>query len=151
MSSVYWIVPAPIKSVWFIVVIMAILLAVLAMMVIIANATRRSHFELTDSGLRLHGDLWGRTLPWDSLDVAAARVIDLRGEPSLQPTSRRMGTGLPGFAAGWFRLRNGEKALVYLTDRTRVLHIPTRNGYSLLLSPQRADEMLAELRGRSGP
>jgi hypothetical protein len=78
-------------------------------------------------------------------------VIDLRGEPSLQPTSRRMGTGLPGFAAGWFRLRNGEKALVYLTDRTRVLHIPTRNGYSLLLSPQRADEMLAELHGRSGP
>ena len=87
---------------------------------------------------------------YDSLDVSRARLVDLRGEPALQPVSRRMGTGLPGFSAGWFRLRNGSKALVYLTDHSHVLHIPTRNGYDVLLSPQKPDEMLVELRRRVG-
>jgi hypothetical protein len=62
-----------------------------------------------------------------------------------------MGTGLPGFSAGWFRLRNGNKALVYLTDGSRAVYIPTRNGYDVLLSPQQPDAMLVELRRRAGP
>jgi hypothetical protein len=48
---------------------------------------------------------------------------------------RTLGTGLPGYKAGWFRLGNGEKALVYLTDLERAVYVPTRAGYSLLLSP----------------
>jgi hypothetical protein len=150
MSSVYWIIPAPPRSLWFLIAIIAILAGVLVMMLVIVNGTRRSNFELTDSSLRLHGDLWGRTLPYDSLDVSRARLVDLRGEPELQPTSRRMGTGLPGFSAGWFRLRNGNKALVYLTDGSRAVYIPTRNGYDVLLSPQQPDAMLVELRRRAG-
>jgi hypothetical protein len=35
--------------------------------------------------------------------------------------------------AGWIRLKNDEKALVYLTGRTAVLYVPTRQGYSILL------------------
>lgn len=149
MGSVYWIVPAPPKSLWFLVVIMVVLAAVMALMLLVASGTRRSRFELTDSALRLRGDLWGRTLPYDSLDIDRTRLVDLRLEPSLTPDSRRMGTGLPGFQSGWFRLRSGEKALLYLTDRSRALYIPTRNGYSLLLSPRDPDLMLEELRQRA--
>jgi len=149
MSTVYWIVPASNRVLWFLIPILTLIVVVMALLLGVWHGARRSHFELTDSALRLHGDVWGRTLPWDSLDLPAARVIDLRGEPAWQPKSRRLGTGLPGFLAGWFRLRNGEKALVYLTDRTRVLHIPTRSGYSILLSPQRPDAMLADMRERA--
>ena len=56
------------------------------------------------------------------------------------PTRRTLGTGLPGYASGWFRLHNGEKALVYLSRRDQVVYVPTSEGYSLLLSvehPQR--------------
>ena len=56
------------------------------------------------------------------------------------------GTGLPGYQAGWFRLRNGEKALVYLTDRGRAVYVPTTAGYSVLLSPAEPDAFLAALR-----
>jgi hypothetical protein len=61
-----------------------------------------------------------------------------------------MGTGLPGYQSGWFRLANGESALVYLTDRSKAVHIPTTLGYSLLLSPDDPDGFLAALgAGRS--
>jgi hypothetical protein len=61
-----------------------------------------------------------------------------------------MGTGLPGYAAGWFRLTNGERALLYVTTRERVLYVPTQAGYALLLSPSDPDGMLADLRRRVG-
>ena len=47
-----------------------------------------------------------------------------------------MGTGLPGYQAGWFRLRNGDRALVYLTDRSKAVYVQTTDGYGVMLSPQ---------------
>jgi hypothetical protein len=57
-----------------------------------------------------------------------------------------MGTGLPGYRAGWFRLRNGEKALVSLTDTHHVVYVPTSRGFALLLSPAEPDRVLAAVR-----
>ena len=61
-------------------------------------------------------------------------------EPDYQPKWRTNGAGLPGYAAGWFKLRNKEKALVFLTDRSRVVYIPTNKDYSVLLSVREAEE-----------
>ena len=36
--------------------------------------------------------------------------------------------------AGWFRLRDGERALLYVTDPARVVYLPTADGYSVMLS-----------------
>lgn len=77
-------------------------------------------------------------------------MVDLRLEPSRKPASRTMGTGLPGYAAGGFRLGNGEKALLYLTDRTRAVYVPTHDGYSVLLNPHDPERMADELRDRAG-
>jgi hypothetical protein len=82
--------------------------------------------------------------------VDLARRVDLGSQVELRPKWRRMGTGLPGYQAGWFRLRNGEKALLYLTDRTRAVYIPTTAGYSLLLSPADPDRFLSQLRSVLG-
>jgi hypothetical protein len=60
-----------------------------------------------------------------------------------------MGTGLPGYRAGWFRLKNGERALVYLTDDRRAVYVPTTAGYSVLVSPGEPDQFLAALRQAS--
>jgi hypothetical protein len=61
-----------------------------------------------------------------------------------------MGTGLPGYAAGWFKLANGEKALVYVTTQSEVVYIPTTEGYSLLLSVTEPDRFLARLGSTEG-
>ena len=42
----------------------------------------------------------------------------------------------------------GEKALVYLTDWSRVVYVPTDGGYALLLSPTDPDGLLAALERR---
>jgi len=43
------------------------------------------------------------------------------------------------------RLGTGEKALLYLTDRSRAVYIPTLAGYSVLLSPDDPDAFLGAL------
>jgi hypothetical protein len=108
--------------------------------------SRLARFEVTSQGLRLRGDFYGRLIPADRLRVDQARRVDLAATPELQPTLRTLGTGLPGYQAGWFRLRSGEKALLYLTDRSRAVYVPTDAGYSVLISPSDPDTLLEALR-----
>jgi hypothetical protein len=86
-------------------------------------------------------------IPASQLRTAEAVRVDFAASPELRPRRRTMGTGLPGYQSGWFRLHNGERALLYLTDRTRAVHVPTTEGYSLLLSPAEPDAFLAALSG----
>lgn len=106
------------------------------------NAT----FELSEQGLVFHGDVWGGPIALSELRGGAARIVDLTREPGLKPVRRTMGTALPSYQSGWFRLADGEKALLYLTARDRALYIPTTKGYAVLLSPADPDRMLADVR-----
>jgi hypothetical protein len=139
------IAPAASRYLWFLIPVFAILVAAMAVVVISVRGARTSRFEVRSDALVLHGDLYGRVIPKAQLRVELARRVDLTVESDLRPKSRRMGTGLPGYQAGWFRLANGEKALLYLTDRTRAVYIPTTAGYGLLLSPLDPDAFLARL------
>ena len=57
-----------------------------------------------------------------------------------------MGTAVPGYRSGWFRLANGEKALLYVTARERVVHVPTTEGFCLLLSVSEPERFLEHLK-----
>jgi len=110
-------------------------------------APRLVRFEVSPEGLRIWGDLfYGRTIPRTELMLDLARVLDLTSTTDYKPVRRTNGTGMPGYSAGWFRLQNGEKALVFVGDRTRVAMIPVKEGYSLLLSVPDTDRFLAALR-----
>jgi hypothetical protein len=141
------IAPGSSAGLWLIVGVVVVVLGIVTgvMMTTISGA-RSSRFEVTDSGLQLRGDFYGRFIPASELKPADARRVDLNATSDLRPRRRSMGTGLPGYQAGWFRLQNGERALVYLTDRRRAVYIPTSAGYALLLSPEDPDAFLAALR-----
>ena len=147
--EVFPIAPAGAKPLWFLAVVCLVLAAVIALLAFVAWSSLHSRVELSERSLRLVGDLWGRSIPLASLDVAGARVLALDAEPDLQPVARTWGTGLPGYASGWLRLRNGEQALAYLTRNGPVLHVPTRDGYALLLSVAEPEALLAALRARA--
>jgi hypothetical protein len=142
----FQIAPAEFKAMWFLVVIVIAVMVlgggVLAMTV---RGSRSSTFEVSSAGLRLRGDLYGRLIPADQLRVGDARRVDFTKSPELQPRRRTMGTGMPGYQAGWFRLQNGERALVYMTDRRRAVYIPTTDGYAVLVSPANPDGFLSAL------
>src|SRR5262245_59211359 len=141
--EVFAIAPAGSRGVLFLVVILVVVLGAVTASVLSGRAAR---FEVSGEGLRLRGDMFGRLIPADQLRAMDARRVDFTTEPGLTPRRRTLGTGLPGYQAGWFRLRNGEKALVYLTDRSRAVYVPTTAGYGVLLSPAEPDAFLAALR-----
>lgn len=149
MPQVFPITPASSGPLWFLGAVGLVLVAVIGVLAWTAWSARHSRIEIDAESVRLVGDFWGRSLPLASLDLARAEVLDLERDPQRAPRGRTLGTGLPGYASGWFRLRSGEKALAYLTDTTRVAYVPTSEGYALLLSvddPARLLEALARRR-----
>jgi hypothetical protein len=150
METVYGIVPAGVRPFYVLLPLLALLAAGIGFLAFTGYGSQRARFVLSDAGLDFQGDIYGRRLPWAALRVQEAQIVDLTREAALRPRLRRGGTALPGYAAGWFRLRNGERALVYVTTRERVLYVPTNAGYALLLSPADPDGMLADLQRRVG-
>jgi len=149
MTETFHIVPGNARLLWVVMgALVVILLSAAGILGASLRGAQNSRFELSASGLRLRGDLYGRFIPVSQLRGDQAREVNLSADPALAPNWRLFGTAVPGYRSGWFRLRNGERALLYVTDPTRAVYIPTRNGYSLLLSvtdPARFVQRLAEL------
>jgi len=148
MPEVFAIVPASLKPMWFLGAICVLLVIIGGALGYTAYSARNSRIEVGTGEIRLVGDFWARSIPITSLRLDAAAVLDLRESTDYAPRIRTFGTAVPGYASGWYRLRNGEKALAYLTHRGSVVYLPTSLGYSLLLSADRPEELLAALRSR---
>jgi len=119
-----------------------VLLAVLA----IVLWPRPLQVEVTSNELKIRGSIYGRTLARADLVLDAARGVDLSREPSLLPVRRSNGIGLANYQVGWFRLKDGERALCFLTRKDSVLYLPTRQKFALLLSLSAPEQLLEALR-----
>ena len=146
MRQVFPIIPASGGPFWLLGVVGVFLLALLFLFAYLAYSSRNVKFEISTEGLRIKGDIYGRTIPARALVVDKAKFLDLSREKEYQLRWRTNGAGLPGYKSGWFRLRNGEKGLVFVTDPSQVVYIPTREGYSVLLSVARPNDFIQALR-----
>lgn len=146
MTETFMIAPAGARPLWVLVPAGLLMAAVLCALLLSLYGSKAARFEVSPSGLRLRGDFYGRFIPAGELRAGEARRVDLAREPSLRLKLRTLGTGLPGYQAGWFRLAGGDKALVYLTDRSRAVHVPTHRGYSVIVTPADPDRFVAALR-----
>ncbi|HEX4479640.1 MAG TPA: PH domain-containing protein [Rudaea sp.] len=71
-------------------------------------------------------------------------VVDLNQRTSLIPRWRLWGASMPGLNAGWFKLRNGEKAVCLITAQNRVSYLRSdADNTSLLLSLENPDTLKA--------
>ena len=143
--DVFAISPASPKPLWVLGIICVILAVVLVALAYTAYSSRNSRVEIERDRIRLVGDFWGREIPIERINASAARTVDLTKKSEYSPKRRTLGTGIPGYASGWFRLRNGEKALLYLTKYYDVVYVPTYDSYSLLLSVEEADRFVETL------
>jgi len=146
MKQIFTIIPGTNGPMFLAVGVAAFNLLLAAMFIYIAASTRQVRFEVSPGNLRITGDMFGRTIPTSSLDLDAMTTINLIADTGYRPTRRTMGTGMPGYWAGWFKLKNGEKALLFVTDRNRVVRIPTSEGYSLMVSTERPDAFMEAVR-----
>lgn len=145
--QIFTIVPASNGPFWMLAGLTVFLVLLVSMFAWLAYSSRHIRFELSHKGLSVAGGMYGRTIPIPSLVVEGAKVLDLRRDREYQLRWRTNGAGLPGYSAGWFKLRNGEKALCFITDRKRVVYVPTKDGYSVMMSVDRPDEFVAALTG----
>lgn len=128
----------------------AIALLLLPVWAVLDWALRRQRLALDSAGLHVTTCFYRRNLPLASLQLDKARVVSLDEHLELKPARKTNGTSLPGFKSGWYRLRNGDKALVSIRSGRRVLWLPTDQGYTLLLEPDNAIALLEHLRQQAG-
>lgn len=109
-------------------------------------ALGRRRIRLDNRELQIAATLYTRKLAVEAIDLEHARVVSLEEHTDLKPRLKTNGFHLPGFHAGHFRLRNLTKAFCLITDRTRVLALPLRDGGLILLSPEKPRMLLERLR-----
>jgi hypothetical protein len=130
----------------------ALLLVLLSAMIVIAlvglvtvRSARSTTFTIDDDGLRITSTAFSDAIPFGELRRDAASRVDFAANPELAPRLRTWGIAVGQYRSGWFRLRNREKALLHVTDNSRIVRIPTRRGYDVLLSPADPDGFLLAL------
>jgi len=146
MDKVFGIIPATSGAFTFLwilgIVIGIILIGIIGLFASFGYQARHATFTLTDQGLRISPGLYSRTIPKENINTEGVRAMNLNIEKDFQPKWRTNGAGLPGYSAGWFKLQNKEKALMFVTDRSSVVYIPTTGNYSVMLSVREADVMV---------
>jgi len=128
--------------------IVAIGILFLVIFLVLASS-RMVHFEVSPDGSKIAGSIYGRTIPLQQLAIEEARVIDLTTDTEHKLSWRTNGIGLPGYSAGWFKLKNGDKALAFVTSK-QVAFVPSREGYTVLLSAKSPGELVEALKAAAG-
>ena len=140
MDKTFSIIPASPAPLITILVISILLLLILGLFSFIGYSSRNVKFEVSDQGLRIKGGIYGRLIPKEDIAGESVKIVDFNTSPEYKPRIRTNGVGLPGYSEGWFKLNNNEKALLFVTDRSNVVYIPTRQDYSVLLSVSNSEE-----------
>jgi hypothetical protein len=120
------------------------------LMVYTLRSSRHTTFELSREHLRIRGNVFGRTIPINLLVIAKARLIDLDKEPDYKPSGGSCAASVPGYQTGLFKLRNGLRVVMFVTEREKVVYIPTKKNYAVMMSPKHPERMLEALRGLAG-
>ncbi|HEY5704189.1 MAG TPA: PH domain-containing protein [Terrimicrobiaceae bacterium] len=131
----------PEQAFW--IIIFASALLVFAFFVL--DRSKHVRFEIADGRLFVRGDIFCWRFPLSSMNLGPSVVLDLTQWPEFRPRRKIIGTSMPGYQSGEFLLRNGRRAIVFLSDLRRVLCILMDDGKFLLLSCADPEELLALL------
>jgi len=120
--------------VWIELAGMVLIAGVAILFLFFASSAKNAKFILSEQGLEIKSFIYGRTLPREVFNSATVLKLDLRNQHTYAPVIRTNGIGLPGYQAGWFSLANKGKALLFVTDTSSIVYLPTSKGYSVMLS-----------------
>ncbi len=124
----------------------AALLGIAAIGLSIAWSVRHRTVRIDERRLIVQAGPFRTNQPVADFDLDAARIVNLNETPTLKPMLKLFGIGLLGYAGGHFWLRDRSTAFVLLTDPTRVLVLPNRQGRKVLLSMEQPQALLDALR-----
>ena len=117
-----------------------------AVLVAAAMGVRNPQAGLGMDGLSLKVSFIDKRWALNDIDRVNAALVNLESRQELRPKWKLWGAAMPGLSSGLFKLHNGERAHVYLTDKTNVVYLPTQKGV-VLLSLERPGDFLDTLKG----
>jgi hypothetical protein len=112
---------------------LSILIIVLMVCLGLIFFTKKPLVNIANGLLTIRSLFFGKTIAVGDINVDGVRQLNLKNDSDYDLKIRTFGIGLPNYYVGWMRLNNGNKALVYLKDREKVVLIPT-NKYDILIS-----------------
>jgi hypothetical protein len=95
--------------------------------------SKRQSVAVSNGFLTIKSMFYGKSILIGKINVNGIKQLKLNNDRDYSITYRTNGIGLPNYHVGWMALNNGNKALVYVTDKTNVVLIPT-NDYDVLIS-----------------
>ncbi len=124
------------------------IVAVLAILSALVAVLRRMRVETEDGMLVVRAALYTRKLPFESVDIERARILDLDRSSEYWPRVRLNGIALPGLHIGYYRGTPIKRKLFCLiTSSRRVLLLPEREPeHFLLLSLERPQALIDALK-----
>jgi hypothetical protein len=125
-----------------IVLVLAVLFAL-----IIFGIPKGTALTLTENELIIKSPFYGRKIPIENIIIDGIKPVNLNENQEYAISLKTNGIGMPGLQAGWMRLKNGERALTFVTDKNNVVLIPTKE-YLLLFSMNNIDEFIAKVKSK---
>ena len=130
-------------SAWIILLLILIVLFIIALIIFIPIIT--FSIRVNENTIKA-SSLFSYKITVRKEDVESIYVVDLSKHPELRPKIRTFGTGLPGLNLGWFKLANGSKAFLAITNNKQGVVIKLRDGTYVILSPKNIQEFINTLK-----
>ena len=130
-----------------IIIFVIIILFLISLIVGFLYSMKNTSISINDNEIIIKTFLYGRKILITDVLANEIKTIDLNQNSEYKISVRINGISLPNFHLGWMRLKNGEKALVFLTNREKVLLLPTKN-YLVLFSMERTEEFINALKSK---
>lgn len=147
-TQIFHLAPAVLKTYWLWTLALPVTLVAVILVFVFYTvfSAKNATIELGPEGLRIEAGFYSRIIPAADLALDRLKTLNLAEDRGYAPSLRRNGVGLPGLQAGWFTLNNGEKALIFITDPSRVVYAPTSKNFSLLFSASDPQALLVRLK-----
>ena len=111
----------------------------------IINSMKNTTFALAEKEIIIKSIFYGRKIPLEEILVDGIKKIDLNDNTEFSISIRINGISVPKFKSGWMKLKNGQKALTFITDKSSVVLIPTMD-YLLLFSMDNIEEFINKIK-----
>lgn len=135
--------PAP----WPLVILIPVLVG--AVQALFVRSFARAGVFVAEGELIVRTGVGTQRIALSNLRKHGVRRANVDSGSPLRPWLRTRGGALPGLQSGWFRLKNGERAVCLLLDRKRVSYLRSdADNLSLLLSLRDPDALAALIERR---
>jgi len=106
------------------------------------HSVKNTRIRTYDNRLEIDSILYKEKIPIEDILINEIRIINLKENNEYNISFKENIFGLPGY--GWKQLKNGKKALVFLTNKENVLLLPTRD-YIILFSMEKEEKFIKKM------